>query len=280
MAFVPPIFSKFGKTCSDLLNKKWEADDFNNTISVKSSSKGVKVTSKAIQTAPNAYNGKVSFEYNDKSFGKVTADVETDKQFKGTTEFNALYPGLVVKSVVKSSSGKAVSPEASIEYVTEPVALTATHNSKGQTVTAAFGYEGFSCGVGLTKSSNADQPLAYEAGLQYEDGSVVLTANVKKDYTVGLSLYHRVSSIFQVGASGVIASDAKKSTISVGSQYAVSPACIVKGKVVVDGEKQTTAYGYVEHRLTDPNVVVGFSGSYQPTTKDAKFGFSFAFGEN
>ena len=122
-----------------------------------------------------------------------------------------------------------------------------------------------------------------EGAIQYEDGNLVATVKVEKAYTLSAALYHNVSSALQL-ASKLVYNSTKpeEHAVVLGAQYAYNASTNVKAKVEVKGNKDYTYSYFVEHKLSNPNVVVGLVSESAVTAAASanKFGVSLAFGEN
>lgn len=278
----------------DLLTKKWEAkkDDFKHAASIKSVSQGVTITSTvtAQDSSINKLAAKVNVKYADKSFGETTGEFATDGAFKGTAKFDKLKKGVIVSGEAECQTGSKIpTGKATVEYTTEPVAVSAEYNDKKNNfvASAAVGFEGLSAGVCATVdtktvgSESAKDAVSVEAGLQYEDGNLVGTFQIEKTYKVSVSLYHRVSSALQLGSKVVIDSTkTDDNSLTVGAQYKVNEVTNVKGKAEIRGNNAYVLSSFVEHRLSNPNVVVGLSSQWTSVNKSADaFGVNLAFGE-
>lgn len=298
MSFVPPVFSKFGKACSDLLTKQWEPkkDDFKNKVSIKSKSQNLTLTSTitAEDSSASALAGKINAKHESKSYGESTFEMATNGTIKTTSKFSKLKPGLVLshESNCSASADKCCgSAKATAEYAAEPAAVSVEFNTKDNSavVSGAVGFEGFSVGVQATVDTKAiraegDKKDAVNVlgGIQYEDGNLVGTVKVEKGYKFSVSLYHSVSSALQLGCS-VVADSTKSAdnTFTVGGQYKVSPVVVVKAKTEIKGDKSYVISSFYERRLADPNMVVGVAHQWNGTTRNTSaFGASFALGEN
>lgn len=299
MSFVPPVFSKFGKACSDLLTKQWEPkkDDFKNKVSIKSKSQNLTLTSTitAEDSAASALAGKINAKHECKTYGESSFEIATDGAIKTTSKFSKLKPGLVLShesNCVVAADKCSGSAKATVEFAAEPAAVSAEFNSKDNsaTVSGAVGFEGFSVGVQAivdVKGVRAEGEKKKDAvsvlgGIQYEDGNVVGTVKVEKGYKFSVSVYHSVSSALQLGGS-VVADSTKSAdnTFTVGAQYKVSPVVLVKAKADIKGDKSYVVSSFYERRLADPNMVVGVSHQWNGSTRTTSaFGASFALGEN
>lgn len=292
MAFVPPVFSKFGKACSDLLTKKWEAKkgDFENKVVIKSTSQKVTITStvSAEDVDNKQLSGKVQAAYKDKSVGEFTVEAATAGSIKSTGKLTKLRKGATLSGETTCSKGAATG-KATAEYVAEPAALSVEYNSKDSTVTAsaAVGFEGFSGGIQATvdtkkvSDSEKKEAVNVEGALQYEDGNLVATVKVEKNYTLSASVYHSVSSALQL-ASKFIYNSTKPDAHSaaIGGQYLYNPDTAFKGKVDVKGNKDYTITTALEQRLYNPNVVVSLVHELPSAAASSKFAVALTFGEN
>lgn len=239
----------------------------------------------------------------------MTFELGTAGTIKTTSKLSKLKPGLVLSHETKCAGpDNTFSGKAAVEYATEPVALTAEFNGASVVTSAALGFEGFSAGVQATidtaaiKGKNAENKSAENngalenpadkdakknavnvlGGIQYEDGNLATTVKVEQGYKFSVSLYHAVSGALQLGAA-VVADSTKsdQNTFTVGGQYKFSPSTWGKAKTDIKGDKSYTVSSFIEHRLIDPNVVVGLSHQWNGTSRStAAFGASFALGEN
>jgi len=293
MSYVPPFFSKFGKTCSDLLSQKWDGkkDDFKHSLTIKSQNNNVTVTSTATVDDPafSSLSGKSKVEYKDKAWGDASVEVSTAGKIKATTKLNKLQKGLVVNAEGESTLTAYPKGRLATEYSRENFAATCEYAQAKNSVTASasVGVEGLSAGAvavaDINKLSSGASPAAaisVDAGAQYEDGNLIGTAVFEKQSDVVLSLYHRVSSDLQLGTRFVLTPNVSHS-FAVAGQYKFSPETLGKAKVeIVDakaGSKNYTLSTFVEHKLSNPNVIVALSNQFGPGV--SKYGVSFSFGD-
>lgn len=285
--FVPALFSKFGKTSSDLLSQKFDSnkDDFKHQASVKSQSNGVTITSTAVaqDSSVEKIAGKVNVKYEDKKFGDVTVEYATAGKVKISTKLSKLQPGLIVNAdvdVAKVPTGKIAA-----EYVRESYAGSIEYNQakKATLLSSVIGYDGLSVGAAVNakcdamKESCSLSALNLDAGVQYEDGNLIGTLTIESNNNINLSLFHRVNSDLQLASKFVVTSDAGNS-LALGAQYKVNPATLVKGRAVIFSDNTYAVAGFLQHRLASPNVTVGVSN--QVAFGDSKKGFAPGFGVN
>ena len=279
---------------TDLLSQKWDAkkDDYKHSVSMKSQADNITISSTATVDDPafSSLSGKSKVEYKDKAWGDASLEVATNGKFKGTTKFSKLQKGLVVSAEAETNLKACPTGKVSTEYSRESAAVTAEFNQakNAVTVSAAVGVEGLSAGfvaaadVNAVKSGAAfGSAVSVDAGVQYEDGNLIGTAVVEKQSHVVLSLYHRVSAAFQVGTR-VTVTPAANSAFAAAAQYKFNPATLAKTKVevsdnVAKGEKSFTVSTYVEHKLSNPDVVVGLANQFGPAGN--KYGVSVSFGD-
>jgi len=296
MAFVPPIFTKFGKTCSDLLTQKWEAakGDLKHQASIKSAAQGVTITSTVYNESKEGdkLSGKVNVKYEDRSFGETTFEYATAGTVKATAKLSKLQKGLVVNGEGECCGQDNVckaSGKASIEYSKEAFALQLEYNNKKNNVktAAAVGFEGLSAGVAATvdlkkamekdANNNKSSPVVFEAGVQYEDGNLVGTVCLEPENKIGLSLYHRVASNLQLGSKFLLCNTGQNNSLTVGGLYNVDSRTTVKGKAEIFSGQNYILSTWLEHRLENPNVVVGFTNQWNSADK-AKSAFAVNLG--
>lgn len=281
-----PTFGTFGKTANTLLNTKFEAtkDDFRNQASIKTQANGFTITSTAINGDENKLNAKVNIKHADKQYGETSIEFNTAAKLKATFKMNKLQPGLVL-----SGEGELQNAEfggkLTAEYIQAPIASTTEYQSKKNSFqqSLVYGMEGLSLGAsvnasidGLISGNDLQKHIKPDVGVQYEDGNMVgaLVYDANKQST--FTLFHRVSPEFQVASK--FQNNTKANTLSVGIQYKLNSATFVKAKTTILNDGSHSYYGYIQHRMGQPNVNLGVSGTYN-SDKTSAVGIHLEFGD-
>jgi len=276
-----PTFGTFGKTANNLLNQKFEEpkDDFRNQASIKTQSNGFVITSTAVNADDNKVNAKVNVKYSDKSFGEGTIEYNTAAKIKSTLKLSKLQPGLVVSGDCELAQSK-LNGKVTAEYIQSPIAATTEYISAKNTIqqTLVYGSDGISVGGSVIANVADPSDLKPHVGVQYEDGNLIgtLTHDIKAQL-YQLTIFHRVNPEFQIASKFL--NDAKGgNSLALGIQYKLNASTVVKGKTVVLNDGQHAYYGYIQHRMGQPNVNVGISTQYK-SDKTSKFGINLEFGD-
>lgn len=309
MSFVPPMFSKIGKTCSDLLAKKWDAkkDEFKHQLNVVSKApNGVTITSTAFaeDAAVEKLSGKVVLKKEDKSIGEATLEFATSLKTKATFKLSKLLKGLTVsgegevslaKAEAKTPACCALGGKLTGEYAQENAAgaLEYDHTKNNASFALTGGFDGLSVGGQLnlntklllaSKDPKSTTPApachSFLAGVQYEEGDLTFALATEKEDDIAFSALHKLS---KTTAYGVRALVSKEASLAFGGEYALDAATSTKAKIQVFNNKEYILSGYLQHKLADPKLTLGFSSQWAPLSssraKDNAFAVNVSLGD-
>lgn len=282
-----PTFGTFGKTANNLLNQKFEAnkDDFRNQASIKTQSNGFVITSSAVNGDEGKLNAKVNVKHTDKQYGETAVEFTTAGKLKANFKLTKLQQGAVVSGEAELVKGE-LGGKVTAEYIQNPVAYTAEYLTKKNTAqqTIVYGHDGLSVGTSVTTdftnlangSFDRTKDLKVDVGVQYEDGNLIgsLTYDASKQST--FTLFHRVNPELQVASK--FQNNDKGNTLALGIQYKLNASTVVKGKTVVLGDGSHSYYGFIQHRMGQPNVNIGVSSTWN-SNKTSAVGVNLEFGD-
>jgi len=283
MAFVPPLFSKFGKTYSDLIKKKY---DFRHSVGHKD-----KVDNMTLETAMIAADsgavGKVKLETKH-GWGEMEFNLETDGSvFDAKAKHTKLQPGLSVQLMSNGVKQTAqVLTEYSREKVSASLQVDGAADSTKVATSVAIGQDGISAGVASTYHVQASKLEEYSAGVEYstKDYTTTLVAKNKANATcVSLSYFRNLSNRnpalkTQLGANLDFNTAKNTYGLTLAADHQVSKDLSVRAMADTEG----TVKAHLEHRLDNPQLKATFSSQWSLAKRSStpdKFGLGLSFGE-
>lgn len=296
MAFVPPFFSKFGKSYSDLSGKKY---DYANTIKVTNSTS----SAPALKFESTGYlnessiTGAAKVTHNEPSLGECTVDVDTSNgNFKTSFKATQLADGATVTVAGGYKAPKAgcsktgfyasANSEYSQDFFAGEVGITVSDKtapaSPGVDINASavIGFQGLSVGGGVAVNASASKLSDYNLGVQYqtkEFTGTLKTADCAD--TINASWYHNVSNNQNLGLEFSTNPFKGSKLLTLATQYQVDVDTTAKAKLNSNGVLALAC----EHRLQNPrlkyNVAAEFNavGARIPTA--SRFGIGMEFGQ-
>jgi len=281
MAFIPPLYSKFGKSYSDLLKKKFE---YKHSLTHKDKVENLEVET-GLYASDSGPVGKVKV-LSTHGFGEGELNLETDGsvlEVKG--KHNKLSPGL---SVQLTANGVRQSAQVLAEYRRENMAGhiqvdgsvddTKVHSS------VVLGHEGFAAGASATYRVQTSQLEDYNAGFEYQAQACTTTVQTKDKASVLSASYHRVlpnrnpalKTFFGVGVD--VNLHAPLYGLTIAGEHQLSKDLSVKATANTKG----TVAAFVEHRLDNPQIKASFSAQWslaKKTSTPDRFGVGVTVGE-
>jgi len=281
MAFVPPLYSKIGKSLSDLLKKKFE---YSSKVSTRNNvNSEVNIESTATLSEKGTYSGAVKATYKNKDFGEVETEANTEGVFTGQVKATKLVDNLTVTvSGTERPSGKVLA-----EYAQDHFALSGQveHNSETTKIeaTAVVGFDGFSVGGQARYDTATSDFEDYNAAAEYthDDFTATIVTTDRADKLTG-SYIHRLKN--RAGLKSLVGGrfefDLTKNNnarvLTIGAEHEVDKSTTVKGKIDNNG----TLAAVVEHRLDNPSLKLQFAAQWKgKNTTPEKFGFGLNFGD-
>jgi voltage-dependent anion channel protein 2 len=284
MSFVPPLYSKLGKSLSDLFKKKFEYDskissrnNVNSELTIESSSNF---------TEKGTFAGNVKTTYKNKDFGEVEGELNTSGLVTGSLKLTKLADHLTVTaSGTERPSGKLLA-----EYQKEYFAVSGQveHNMDTTKLegTVVVGFDGFAVG-GQGRYDTATSDLEdYNAGAEYthDDFTATLVTTDRADKLVA-SYFHKIKNRtagLKTSVGGRFEYDLTKQAnnrlLTIGVEHDIDASSNMKAKVDSNG----TIAGVVEHRLNNPSLKLAFAAQWagkNKTTTPEKFGVGVHFGD-
>jgi len=292
MAFVPPLFSKIGKNCADLLNKKWDAkkDEMKHQLNVVSkASNNLTITSTAFaeDSTTDKLSGKVQIKKEDKSIGEGTIEFATTLKSKATFKLSKLLKGLTVSGEAETSLSKpdcsTVTGKLTGEYAQENFAGAAEydHSKNNASYSLVGGFDGLSVGgqlnlntkALLAKEKSKEATHNFLAGVQYEEGDLTFALATEKEDDIAFSALHKLSKTTSYGVRALVS---KEASLTFGGEYALDAQTSTKAKVQIFNNKEYILSTYLQHKLADPKLTVGLSNTWAPATSSRAKGNAFA----
>jgi len=286
MAFVPPLWSKFGTNLKDLLTKKY---DYKNQLTVKNNvASDLNIESTVTQGAASTFDGTVKATYKNKDFGQVETEVGTapnkDKAtLQAELKATKLYDGLTV--IVKGADVPNL--KVGVEYKHEAVSTSVTAEVGKESSSAegslVAGFEGFSVG-GAGKYCTNHGIADYNFGAEYSQPEYTLTLKTEsKVEKLVASYWHNIPTSrnklkTQIGGQVNWNLETGAKVFTVGTEHDVDEVTTLKAKVDTEG----VAAGVLEHRLSNPFLKLNLSANWQvkdKTTTPKQFGVALTFGD-
>jgi hypothetical protein len=289
MAFVPPLFSKLGKSASDLFTKKY---DFKNTLQTKNRTKsGLTFTSGFDVSNTKGVGGQLKLKYKKDTFGEAEADFNTAGAMKGSIKAKKLVKNAVL---IASADGKPKNhpkeplAKAGVEYQREFFSGQANFETsfwKHSLVhgAAVIGFDGLSIGAeAKVDPHHASKVEDYGVAAQYDQPDYTVTVKTAdKGESLTAQGFLKASADHQVGVSITKQLDGSDNdSFALGTEYKVDAVTKIKAK----GDTKGILSGVVEHRLRTPQILFSFASSVDAANiksgiaaKD--FGVSCIFGD-
>jgi voltage-dependent anion channel protein 2 len=288
MAFVPPLWSNFGKSLKDLLTKKY---DYKHQVVVKnniSSDLNLESTVGLHEKDSGAFTGQVKAKYKNKDFGEVESEINTHPNKDGATlqaevKATKFYDGLTL-----SLRGLDVpTVRAGAEYRQESVATSlfveAGKESNAVEGTLAAGFDGFTVG-GQAKYCSVHNLVDYNFGAEYSQSDYYLTLKTAKKADELLAGYwHNIPTSrnklkTQVGAQVAWSLESGSKVFTVGTEHDIDETTSTKAKIDTAG----VLAAVLEHRLTNPFLRLQLSANWRVQDRVAapkQFGVGLTFGD-
>jgi len=260
-AFIPTLFSDFGKKTKDLFKKKF---DQQNSIATKHVTSG-DVTLESSVSCGDAVDGKLKGTYKDGRFGKVEVESTTGGDLVGKLELSKLgVAGLKVnvEGGCKKKDGcvSKVSGEYGRDFVVGSLALTnLCHDKPAAEASLSIGHEGISVG-GMLKTNLDFAILDKNVGIEWANKDLTLSlfsSGEMKDFSVATS--HTVNSSLSVGAQFDFKQKDGDKCLTVGCEHQIDADTVFKAKVNSCGK---FAYA-IQHQLANPKLQVVLTSQYQ-----------------
>jgi len=286
MAFIPPLWSKFGSSGKDLLTKKYE---YKNQLTAKNNVAADLTIESTVTVGESAnLSGTEKIKYKNKDFGEVEAEVGTapnkDKAtLSAEVKAQKLYDGLTVTAKGTDVWTAKVGAEYKHESVATSASFEANKDSQQVEGTVVAGFDGFSVG-GQAKYCFNHGINDYNFGAEYTQPDYVLTLKTEKkaEELVG-SYWHslpvsRGKLKTQVGGKVSWNLESGSKVFTVGTEHEIDEVTTVKGKINTDGDLGAV----LEHRLTNPFMRLALSANWKvqdKTTSPKEFGVALTFGD-
>jgi len=281
--FVPPLWSKFGKSLSDLLKKKY---DYKNQLTVKNNvGSDLTLESSSILSEKSNFAGAVKATYKNRDFGEFEGKFETEGKLEGEIKTSKLIPNVNVKiNATEKPLGKVV-----LEYeqnsFSGAVTVEATQKTTKGEVAAVVGFDGLSVGGAVQYDTALADVSDFNAGAEYKTDNFIATVQTEnRADSITASYFHSLAGNrygkTEVGAQlkyDLRAAD-KNSTLTIGTAHDIDAVTSVKGKIDSTG----SIAAVVEYRLNNPAVKLAFSSQWDGKKKVVnpdKFGVAATFGD-
>jgi hypothetical protein len=265
MAFVPPLFSKLGKSASDLFTKKY---DFKHNVSTKTKTKnGIAFTS-GFDVGNKGLGGLLKLKCKRDTFGEVEGELRTGGVVKGTVKAKKLVKNAVF---IAGFDGKPKEhpkeplEKVGVEYTQEGFAGAAQFETSFWKhsllhASAVVGMDGMSVGGEVkVDPNNSKKPQDYAVAAQYDKHDYTVTVKTSDKFEgVSLQGFMKASADHQVGVQLNKKLDGSgDDSIAVGTEYRVDPITRLKAK----GDTKGILSLAFEHRLKNPQVLLTAASS-------------------
>jgi hypothetical protein len=300
---VPPLFGQFGKKAKDLFKKKYEFD--NQAKIIANASNGLNVESSVIAANNAPLRGVFKTTAPVRSLGVLNGTFETEfhtvSHIPSTTsyKFTKLLNGLSVKVGLNAQKPDPKSnpdfqegwlsaeAEYSQEYVSGSVGVRTNTHKTLVDASVSLGYNDMTVGgkVTFNKDAPGDNKYDINFGAQLDGPDYVVAGVTDRNHSqVTLSYYQAVGKGHVVGASLTSNLTTDKRALTFGTDYALDVDTTVRAYAKVDSGSSaaTTAAVAVEHRLLNPQVLVGVAAEFNvnaPSITANKVGVSLTFGD-
>jgi hypothetical protein len=287
MAFIPPLFSKFGQAAKDLFEKKYE---WKNVVQLKNKSKtGLTFTSGADVTNKGV-GGLLKLKYKKDTFGEAEADLHTGGVGKGTIKAKKLYPGAVV-TLTEDSKPKTHPNDPSVKLGVDYTREFFSGQLSGETsfwkysqivAAGAIGFDGLSVGAEAKFDGHRLSTVEdFNVGAEYAQPDY--TATVKTDHkgeTLNATAFVKASDDHQVAFTFTKKLDGSdEDGFALGTEYKLDATTNYKVKADTKG----VLAAVVQHRLANPRMLFGVSSSFDVTNPRSvshkDFAVSLTFGD-
>jgi len=302
--FVTPLYANLGKQFRDLYKKKY---DFDNALKIASKTNfGLTLTTTA-KIYKDQISGATKAQYVDRAWGEVQGEVDAGTgKLWGKVVLTKLLRNakFIFNGGLDPTSKDALvkdghSVKGEVEYVKDAIAASGSvllgDEGKGLSAvtegSVVVGFDGLSVGgqakLNLHHPSNPLQD--YNVGAQYERKDFVATLLTEyQGDVIRLSWFHRVSRDQNLGVELISddfdklakPSDPRRRVVAVATDYQVDPATLIKARANNYGEVAAV----VEHRLSNPNVLVGAAAQFKASGSSKfapeKFGVTVTLGES
>jgi hypothetical protein len=289
MAFVPPLFSKLGKSATDLFTKKY---NYKNELASKNKTKsGLTFTQGLEISNSKGVNGNLKLKLKQDSFGEAEGQFTTTGGMKGTVKAKKLVKNAVFiaeadgkpKNHPKEPLGKV-----GVEYTQDNVAAQVNYETsfwKHSLLHAAavLGFDGLSIGGEVKADPQAAKQLEdFGAAVQYDKNEYTVTVKTtdKCNGVQALGLY-KINADHNVGVCvNKKLSGGNDDSFSLGTEYKMDTQTKIKAKADTKG----IVSGVVETRMKNPNILLNFAtsvdaGNFKNGLAAKDFGVSFLFGD-
>lgn len=278
MTFVPPQFTKFGKSASDLLKKSF---DFRNEVTSKQST-GNGVTTEV----KTGVKGKDLASSVKATYKKNSYDGELSFNTAGDVNAKAVLPFKVHDDLKLTVSGSmkpngCLDAEFSQDFFASSLSADCCNGTANLKASAAIGADGLSVGTAASATlANGDFAVKdYNFGVNYAEKDFNAALVTKKNGScVGVSIFQNVSSTQKIAAVYDYDMDKDSSAITLGSSLKLDNATDFKVKVNTSGQVATA----LSHVVANPNLKVNVSAQFDAKSfsfNADKFGVGLNFGQ-
>jgi len=275
--YIPTPFTKFGKTCKDLLKKNYNFEHTIKTIN-RSSRKGVSIESGAQFVEQGPVRGFVKAKYSNfglNSFfkgGEAELELNTDQtqESKANVKFNNIAKGFSLNflTTTKSSDKAFRRPVGGVEaeYSQEYISLTGTaksdldiHKVDGS---IALGYDNVSVGasavVDVTRGSDI---VEHNIGAEYSVGEFIASVYTEKNQSELIAAYsQRINRDQLIGAQlKYQLTGRQERSLAVGTEYRVDLDTTIRAKVDLPSGDIAAQ---IDHKLTNPRLSLGVAAQF------------------
>jgi len=299
MSFIPVVYSKFGKQLNDLLKKKYEYD---NKFGTRNQVEDWTYESYVTLSEKSVYGGSLKVKYDNKSFGRVEATLETGGKAEIDVKAKKLMDGLTVTascsnaqgSVVKDTATGKVGAEYRVDHGAASASVDLNRDTLGLEGALVVGLEGFSLGgfgryqMPQGNSTATKQEVsAYSLGAQYQPNDQITVSGKTEDFNnrlVGSYLHKLTNRTFglKTVVGGKLEYNLKSkddsTLVTIGCEHEIDATTRFKGML----NSQGLLSAILEHRLSNPSMKIALASQWDGSkrqTKPDRFGVGITFGD-
>ncbi|XP_074274542.1 mitochondrial outer membrane protein porin of 36 kDa [Silene latifolia] len=273
MAKGPGLYSDIGKKARDLLNKDYQTNHKFTFNSVTAS--GIAITSTATKKGE-----LLAADVGTKIINKnITADfkVDTGSNLLSTITVDEPAPGL--KAIISFKVPDQKSGKVELQYLHEYAGINTSIGTTANPIvnfSGVIGNNTVALGTDLSFDTASGNFTKCNLGLNYTNADLIASLNVNnKGDSLVASYYHSVYPLTNtaVGAEFNHTISTNENTLHLGSQHALDPLTLVKGKVNNNG----IASALIQHEWR-PKSFVTLAGEVDTRAieKSVKFGLAVA----
>ncbi|KAJ7953756.1 Mitochondrial outer membrane protein porin [Quillaja saponaria] len=269
----PGLYSDIGKRARDLLYKDYQSDHKFTVTTLTTT--GVAITSTGIKKGEFLL-ADISTQLKNKN---ITTDIKVDTNSNLLTTITVDEPAPGLKAIFSFIIPDQRSGKVELQYQHEYAGISTSLGLTANPVvnlSGAVGNNLVSVGTDVSFDTASGNFTKYNAGLSFTQSDLIASLNLNdKGDTLSASYYHIVSPLTNtaVGAELTHSFSSNENTLTIGTQHALDPLTVVKGRVNNYGK----ASALIQHEWR-PKSLFTISGEVDTRAieKSAKIGLALA----